>query len=226
MQPIIEKQRELGNEEVALEVQKAQNADLSQFDLDQSMNSQVNNEFKDGLDESNALGQDLPDDIEVGNVHFTTSLLQPQSIDMIGAKGTGSPDVRSFIQIEKQRSRSNTGSSFYSNVRNNIEANIQDYDDQHQGAGSFLESAVPVDVVNVDMINNDVLNHNLNTSQMSQPQKFDDSTSAIGNGSGGNSGNSGHGQREFFDETNIHASSIDHYGSLLNDSNNHLAESS
>lgn len=90
---------------------------------------------------------------------------------MIGGKGTGSPGVRSFLQAEKQRSRSNNGGSFYSASRSNIEANIQAYDDdRHQGAGSFLEGTMPIEEVNVDMINNDdVLNHNLNTSQVSVP---------------------------------------------------------
>lgn len=48
MQQIIEKQIDLGNEELAQDVEKVKNADMSQFDLDQSMNSQVNNDFKDG----------------------------------------------------------------------------------------------------------------------------------------------------------------------------------
>lgn len=74
---------------------------------------------------------------------------------------------------------------------------------------------MPIDVVHVDMINHDVLNHHLNTSQVSGPQKFDDSTSAIGNGSGGHSGNSGVGQREFFDEANINATSMEDHNDDL-----------
>ena len=73
MQQVIEKQKELGNDDLALDVEKVKNAELSQFDLDQSMNSQVNNEFPAGQDQSNTLGQDMPDDIDVGNGHFTAS---------------------------------------------------------------------------------------------------------------------------------------------------------
>lgn len=44
----------------------------------------------------------MPEDIDVGNVHFTASFFnnQPQ-IEMIDGKGHESPNVRSFIQAEK-----------------------------------------------------------------------------------------------------------------------------
>lgn len=104
MQNIIERQRELGNEELAEDIHKVKNADISQFDLDQSMNSQVNNDMKDGQDASNTLGQDMPDDIDVGNVHFTASFFNQQQIEMVDGKGsvTGSPNVRSFVQMESR----------------------------------------------------------------------------------------------------------------------------
>jgi hypothetical protein len=48
MQGLIDRQKELGNEEVAQDINKVKMADMSQFDLDQSMNSQVNNEMAYG----------------------------------------------------------------------------------------------------------------------------------------------------------------------------------
>lgn len=96
MQGLIDRQKELGNEEVAQDINKVKMADMSQFDLDQSMNSQVNNEMAYGQDASNTLGQDIPDDFDVGNVHFTASFFNQDKIEMVD--GSGSPNVRSFVQ--------------------------------------------------------------------------------------------------------------------------------
>ena len=115
MQQVIDKQKELGNEEVVQDVQKVKNADFSQFDLDQSMNSQANNEFKEGQDPGNTLGQDMPDDIDVGNVNFMSDFFKnQQQIEMVDGKGTSSPNIRSFIGVDKQRSVH--GGSFYSHA--------------------------------------------------------------------------------------------------------------
>lgn len=119
----------------------------------------------------------MPDDIDVGNVNFTASFFnnKPQ-IEMVHKQGQELPNVRSFIQVEKQKSVQ--GGSFYSHAQSNHEPHIQVYD---EGQASFLDvdqEQPNIDVVNVDMINQDennsIITNSLNVSQVSVQQKFED----------------------------------------------------